>query len=311
MIKLRRILPLIGILIFIYVIYHVGINKIIATLPGINWWYVLASIALSFIVVLLQAQKWNSILYHQGIELPFSTILHIHLISLFYGNITPGKIGSFSKIFHLQEPTKRDIGGCISSVTLERFLDLLMVATFALIGSIIALNYFTGIFVEFLILFLILLTVLLLSLNEKTREWFVWKVYKFLIPKKFKDRTLSSFNAFKETLLAPKQIIMPVILTIMVWAGIYTQTYLIAQALHMNISFLPFIFVSSIATVVTLIPITVGGIGTSEAAITVLFTRVFQTTPEIALSMAIITRIIGLIVTIIGGILSMRDEKYF
>ncbi|MDO8628475.1 MAG: lysylphosphatidylglycerol synthase transmembrane domain-containing protein, partial [Nanoarchaeota archaeon] len=230
---------------------------------------------------------------------------------LFYGSITPGKIGSFSKMFHLKEHTQKDLGACISSVTLERFLDLFMVASFALIGSVIALKYFTGIFIEFLILFLILIVILILSFNEKTREWLIWTVFKILIPKKFKDRTRGSFQAFKETLLSPKQIITPVILTIIAWAAIYTQSYCIALALHMNIPFLPFIFISSIATIITLIPITVGGIGTTEAAITVLFNRIFFIEPATALSMAIINRIVGLIVTIIGGVLSMKDEKYF
>ncbi len=309
--RIKKILPLIGILIFIYVIYRVGIDKIIDVLPTIQWSYIILSIILSFVVVTVQAWKWDLILKRQGINLNFYYILKIHLISLFYGNITPGRIGTFCKIFYLKEKTHRDLGGCISSVTLERFLDLFTVGFFALIGSSIALHYFKGIFLEFLFLFLILVAILIISLNHKSREFVIWNLFKFLIPKRLKDRARQSFIAFEDTLLEPKQIIIPMIVTIVTWIGIYAQMYLIGLALNLNIPFLKFIFISSIATIVTLIPITVGGIGTSEITITVLFNTIFGIAPAVALSLAIINRIIGLIVTIVGGILSMREEQYF
>ncbi|MDO8555698.1 MAG: lysylphosphatidylglycerol synthase transmembrane domain-containing protein [Nanoarchaeota archaeon] len=309
--QLKKVLPLIGILIFIYVIYKVGIDKIINVLPDIKWTYIILSILLSFIIVTLQAWKWDLILIQQGINLDFFYILKVHLISLFYGNITPGRIGTFSKIFYLKTKTNRDLGGCISSVTLERFLDLFTVGLFALIGSGIALHYFKGIFLEFLLLFLILVVILIISLNKKSREFFIWNVFRFLVPKKYKDRARQSFLAFEDTLLEPRQIIIPIIVTIITWIGIYAQMYLIGLALNLDIPFFKFIFISSIATIVTLIPITVGGIGTSEIAITVLFNKIFQTEPAVALALAIINRIVGLIITIIGGLLSMREEKYF
>ncbi len=309
--KIRKLLPLIGILLFLYVIHRVGFDKLAETLPTVQWNYVLLSIALSFVIIAAQAWKWNLILHRQSIFLPFSYILKVHLISNFYGNITPGRIGTFSKIFHLKERTKKNIGACISSVTLERFFDLFTVASFAFLGSIVTLKYFHGIFFQFLILFLVLIVVLLLSLHEPTRNFFIWRVFYFLVPRKFKDRARISFEAFHATLLKPQQIVLPIIATLGVWFVLYLQMYLIALALHVNVPLLSFIFVSSIATLITLIPITVGGIGTSELAITVLFNKVFGIDPAVALSLALINRVIGLIGTILGGILSMREERYF
>ncbi|HLC55056.1 MAG TPA: lysylphosphatidylglycerol synthase transmembrane domain-containing protein [Candidatus Nanoarchaeia archaeon] len=310
-INIRKFLPLLGILIFIYVIYHVGFDKLAKTLPTVQWNYVLLSVILALIIIVVQAWKWDLILHRQQIYLPFSYILKVHLISSFYGNITPGRIGTFSKIFYLKEKTKKDIGACISSVTLERFFDLFTVAFFAFLGSIMALKYFNGIFLQSLILFLVLIVILLLSLHEPTRNFFIWRVFYFLVPRRFKDRARSSFEAFHATLLRPQQVIVPIIVTILTWFGLYLQMYLIALALNINVPILPFIFISSIATIVTLIPITIGGIGTSELAITVLFNKVFAVDPAVALSLALINRVIGLIGTVIGGILSMREEKYF
>ncbi len=310
-IKIRKFLPLIGIILFIYVIYHVGFDKLAKILPTVQWSYVFLSVVVALIIIIAQAWKWNLILHRQQIFLPFSYILKVQLISSFYGNITPGRIGTFSKIFYLKERTKKDIGACISSVTLERFFDLFTVTLFAFLGSIMALKYFNGIFLQFLILFLILVVVLLLSLHGPTRDFFVWKVFYFLIPRRFKDRARTSFEEFHATLLNYRQVIAPIIVTVLVWIGLYLQMYLIALSLNIHVPILPFIFISSIATIVTLIPVTIGGIGTSELAITVLFNRIFGIDPAVALSLALINRVIGLIGTVIGGILSMREEKYF
>lgn len=309
--KIRKILPLVGILILIYVISKVGLDNLVDTFRIIKWDYIFLSILVGVLIVILQAWKWDLIIKRQGINLPFLYILKVQLISVFYGNITPGRIGSFIKVAYLKEKTNKELGKCISSVTLERFYDLFIVALFAFLGSIVALEFFSGIFWEFLIIFIISLVGLVLSINKRAKEFFISLAFKFLVPKKFKDRTRDAFNSFHDSLLKPSQILMPIIATLIVWIGIYLQIYVVALALSLDVPVIKFMFVSAIGTMVSLIPITVGGIGTTEASLTVLYYKIFQIQPSLALSLVLINRIIGLLITLFGGVMSMKEERYF
>ncbi len=306
----RKILPLIGIIILIYVITKVGLDDIINAFKTIKWVYIILSIAAGFIIAVLQAWKWDVIIKRQGIYLPFLYVLKVQMISTFYGNITPGRVGSFVKVLYLKEKTNKNFGNCISSVTLERFFDLFMVSLFAFFGSIIALKYFPGIFWELLIIFMILVMLLLISINKKLKEFLIMKSFDVLVPSRFKDRAKTAFVSFHDSLLKPSQVALPIIATIVTWIAIYAQMYLVALALSLSIPFFQFIFISSIGTMVSLIPITIGGIGTTEASLTVLYYKIFGINPPVALSLALINRFIGLVVALIGGIISLIEEKY-
>jgi len=78
------------------------------------------------------------------------------------------------------------LGECISSVLLERILDLIIVFLFALAGTILLINYFTNLFWEVLIALIIILVGILVFMNKKLGKRFGKTFIKFLIPKKFK-----------------------------------------------------------------------------------------------------------------------------
>ncbi len=91
-------MPVIGVLFFVYIVYSVGIGGIIKSLYGIKWLYIVGAVVLLIPVALLQTLKFSMILKKQNIDLNFSYLLRLQLISVFYGYVTSGRVGSLLKI---------------------------------------------------------------------------------------------------------------------------------------------------------------------------------------------------------------------
>ena len=305
----KKILPVIGIALFIYLLARVGIRPILKTLATVNINYLIIAILLSVFFVFLQSWKWYVIMKRQGIKVNYLYALKIQFISMFYGAITPSRAGSFIKVFYIKHKTKKLLGECISSVLLERILDLIIVFLFALAGTILLINYFTNLFWEVLIALIIILVGILVFMNKKLGKRFGKMFIKFLIPKKFKKDAINTVDGFYDTLLKPTRLIKPFLIALLAWFTSYTQLYLVGIALNIHIPYFYFITMVSISTVISLIPITIGGLGTRELTLITLFS-VFAVTQKQVLAMSLVGLFISIALSAIGGLLILKEEKY-
>ena len=80
---------------------------------------------LTFIaMVYLKGIRWSYLLKMQGQNYPVWYCFLIYMGSLFWGNVTPGRVGDFVKIFYLQEDLKMPVGQAMPSVLVDRVFDL-------------------------------------------------------------------------------------------------------------------------------------------------------------------------------------------
>lgn len=112
------------------------------------------------------------------------------------------------------------------------------------------------------------------------------------------------YNNFLEAIYDFKtiKIIIPVVATFIGYSIFYYQCYLMALSLRIPISLFGVIFCISISSLMSLIPITISGIGTRDATLIFLFS-LLGLTKEAAVSFSIIFLSIVYITTaIFGGI---------
>ena len=60
--KLTKLLPLIGIGIFIYLVYSIGVQNIIDVFKNVRYGYLFLVIILALIIPIMQTYKWSLIL---------------------------------------------------------------------------------------------------------------------------------------------------------------------------------------------------------------------------------------------------------
>ncbi|MDP4012405.1 MAG: lysylphosphatidylglycerol synthase transmembrane domain-containing protein [Candidatus Nanoarchaeia archaeon] len=263
--KLRRLLPLIGVVIFIYIIYNIGLDKILQASLLVNFKYLLLGTFLMCFLFLFQFFKWNSILKSQGTNLEPSYIYWVNVVSQYYGVITPGKIGSLAKAFYLQSKLKTSLAKASSSVMIDRILDLLVVAIMGGAGILILADAFLLDFNKTLFFLVLMIIGCITFLNEKVTRFFLGFFYDWFVPKRYKETLRNNFYSFYNNFPKWYNLIIPTILTIVTWLYVYFISYIFALAYSIQIPIIPFLMISAIGTIIALIPITFSGLGTREA----------------------------------------------
>lgn len=309
--KWSKLLLFIGMGIFIYIIYSVGIDSLINVFKNVKFFWVLILVLISFIVIILQTYKWDLILKKQNINLKFYSLFKIQMISLLYGAITPGRLGSLIKINYLKKKIDKNYGETSSSVILERIIDFLVLFLFALFGAFLLINYYANLFLELLIIILIIIFGgLFIFLKRERTRFFLKYFHKHFVPKKYREKVSELFHSFYDGIISPKYLVKPFIVSLAVWFLIFSQAYVAALALSVtHIPYYYFLGLFPLASAVGLIPITVSGMGTKEAALIGLFTAVGYVIPDKIVAISLLWLFSSLIVNLLSLYYIFKEHK--
>jgi len=281
-----RWIGIIGIIIFIYLLFNINLTLLINQFKNIN--LLLFSISLLVIIpcIFLKALKWL-LLVNKEDRISLVRAMIAWVAGFGVGIITPARVGDFLRAKFL----KVRLSEGLPTVLIDRLNDVLtlfifgILCIFVILSKAIYFSYLAYLFVLFFVLFLFGVFIL-------TNRNLILKIgnpfYKFFVPKKFKRFIGNNFNDFYGTLnkLKKKEIILNFILTIFTWAIGFVQYWFLALALGLNLSYFIVFLVSPILLLVQLIPISISGIGTREAA-AVLLLSVFGVSPELAIAFSL------------------------
>ena len=135
--KIIRLLPIIGIVLFCYLIFTIGIDKILSaflSIPLILYFFA----SLLFIPkLLMETDKWQYISKLQQINFDFWFLAKVFLISSFYSVIIPGYIGYQIRIYFLKEKSQVSWGKCIANSIMDTSTVFLAGYLLAIIGSLL------------------------------------------------------------------------------------------------------------------------------------------------------------------------------
>lgn len=132
--KISKFLPLIGVVLFIYIIWSVGPFKILENFETANPVYFLLAIILIIPVVLVKAFKWKLLVWSYRIDYALKDCISAWLIGFFIGLITPGRIGDFAKALYLKESRNISLGKSLVTVFFDRLNDILMLFCLGVAG---------------------------------------------------------------------------------------------------------------------------------------------------------------------------------
>ena len=299
--KLKKFLPLIGIALFIYILIRLDISKIFEEIKNTNLSYLGLAILFVGFLLITQTFKWFIIARKQKINIPFLESFKINIISNFYGFITPAKIGGLIRAKYLRKYTN-NLGKGISNFTLDKILDTISVFFIAIVFSFIFKEKFPGLPIGFFMIILISLILITFIFLKKERSKSILRIfYSKVIPKKMKKKAKITFNSFYEDIPKKRYFLLFFIINLLNWINVYAISFFIGKALGINLDFVYFLTILPIGTLVSLIPITINGLGTREATLIGLF-ALFGISAEKVFSMSMLN--IG-ISSILPGILAI------
>ena len=302
--KKKGIISLLGVCLLLFLLHSIGVKRILKIVSNLNPYLLAFSLLLFIPISFLQVIRWKLLLKSQLINIRFFPLFFLYLKGLFWGLITPGKIGSFMRIYFLKEGFNLNLAQASISVILDRFSDFLSLCLLALVGSILIFKK-NHVFLPMIIFssaFIISLLLFLLKWQRILR----WILMLFL-PVKLKGLFGKNLEKFYKSTLSFRHILIPYFVGIISWVFIYLQAYLIILGLEITIPFVYFTTVTPISTLIGFIPVTISGFGTRDAAFIALMS-LFNIDPAKAMSLSLLGYMVNAIIPgVYGAIISLIE----
>jgi len=271
----KRILQLIGILLLGYIVYRIGPINVFNEIRNVRVNLLILTILSIVFVTLLQGLRWQIILKVLDIHISWLQALKLFWIGMFVGAVTPGKVGDFARVYFLRKRNPSTFRAFFS-VLVDRMIDVLVLLCCA---TITALFFLKKIRIHVLIVSVFWLSLFIFLIFLMNKESYIHRLFsnliKRIVPSSFKDFDGFSFNKFYAGVKSARKIelLLIVCLVIVVWTVSFLSRYFLALSLSINISFIESFFCVSASTIVALLPISVSGIGTREAAMVFMFSQ--------------------------------------
>lgn len=259
-----RWLRIIGILLFIWIVFHIDWIMVWKLLREIRLEYVLGYFAIYCVTALLKVIRLRRFLNRLGYQVAFSDVYRSVIEPGFYGMVTPARIGEFSKVLYL---TRFGLSSRLAwgVVFMERLVDFSMLLITSVAGVIYFMNYgeatsslvLTVFMVSFVVVYVCLRNFgALLRHGSRALGLLRWKhsAYKDLLSISEKLANLGRLAG---------SIFLPFSLAILILS--FVQLWLLGLALGISVSSLYLGLAYAFSSLVSLLPLSVGGLGTREA----------------------------------------------
>ncbi len=284
--KINKIIPLIGLLFFIYILYSIGPGKIASTFLIIKAELFLLALIFFIPRMLLYSIKWQYLCKLQKMNISLPDVIIIFLISLFYGSVTPGGVGYYIRIYYIKEKCKTTLEKCITNSLIDSATGFIGGLLLSLIGSLFLLQTNPGLLPTFLLAFIIYLTIFIFFMKKERGNKTVQYLIKPFIPDKFKTRIDQSLKSLYADIPSLTNIPQILVFEIVLWIIGAFQVWIIAQSFQISVPIHIFILMSIIAAMAGSLPISIGGLGVREGTLVYLLAS-YGVTAEIAFVIAL------------------------
>ncbi len=286
----------------------VPVHEVIQNIKNLNMLYFVTIIILFFLFYLTFSIRWNFLLKAQGIQISEIRSYLYLLVSFFFNNFLPsglgmdvirsayaGEEGNFEKAFgaSIMERILGMIGMMIIGVFAvfsgkSEFIKLSILYLGLILLTILIYYFFTSLKVEWLKEKL--LSIKLLNLGKSIREFY---------------RAVKIYKSKRKT------IIIGIAYSVLVQMVITLINYFIAKGLAIPVPFSALLAFIPIITIISLIPLTINGLGLRETAYVYFFSSIGIAESE-AFSISLVYLAISVITSSIGGIIFVflsRESK--
>jgi len=269
-----------GLALLIFIVSKIGLNKLFSCLLNVEPLYIFIVLLLNFFLVFSKALRWNSILKLQKIDITTLNSYIIYYRGAFLGVSSPGSIGEFIKAFYLKNEFNTPLTKGLLSVFIDRLIDLYILIILAIVGL-----WKFMVPDKYSIVSIILVIVMTTAPLTLTHKFFIKKysrVLYLMLCKNFKLLKFHDFYQEMEYFFNPK-LIITLLLSCLGFIIFFIQCYLLTLGMNIQIDFITITLFMSITRLVSIIPISISGLGTRDAILIYLFSLI-NLTSELAVS---------------------------
>ena len=265
-VRTQTLMKLIGLAVLGVILRHADFSLIAEILASCRIEYLLVAISLFIFSAFLKATRWHLIMRSQGIEYALTESFKRYLVGLFLGTVTPGRLGELSRSLYVKRDLQIPLGTIFSGVVADRVFDFFFLLVVGLSGAY-HFHLAKDASVFFLIAAVMLLIVPILVIQTGTGHRLLDRGLT-----RFSRTKLSRFGGGEPLRFAEgfKDIVHPRcfgygLLTALAYAVFFAAGFLLTRALQIDITFQDASLALAAANLLSLVPVTVAGVGTRDA----------------------------------------------
>ncbi len=271
-----RLAALLGIVIYAFVLWRVGLTRLLEALASVNPWLLGVSPLPALGMILFKGIKWRLVARSYGVHVTLRDACLLWCVGAIWGSFTPGQVGEAIKAPLLASRTKSPLWQCMSTIVVDKLCEL---------GVLLLLAASALLFLKrrpaSIPLALLLWAAAWFLIHALARNHTAWWPKSLLSPpaspQGLRQKLVSLVAQFFEgihILGANKGRLTYVFLsTLGSWAMIFLVQYVIAIGMAMPLTFVSLLTLFPLISLVSVLPISVSGVGTRDAAAIFLFGR--------------------------------------
>lgn len=263
---LVRIVISVSLIVFLIKTQLKDFQSIIGILKSSGKVLLLLSLSTHVFGIWITAVRWKALLSTQKVRLDTGTLTVTVLIGYFFNNFLPTSIGG--DVFRTYDASKKaniPLSTSASVIIVERFSGVVSAVTYAVAALFLGFTAIgnQSVIIPIVIFFVITVILAFLIINPSVfRLDKISNKFKFMLKLRRKlsnvYKTLMSFKKYKLVL------IKALVFSFLLQFAVILNYYLAARALGIDLTLTAFIFIVPVVSTITMIPISIGGIGIRE-----------------------------------------------
>ena len=308
------LLYLLGIIIILVIIAHIGISEVVSVLLSTDLYMFLLSVFLYFLGCIILTLRWSTVLSINNYRASPENLFLLILLGQFINNVTPSMKGG-SEPFRAYYLSKLE---CIpkpisfSSVIVERVLDTVTFLVLSLLVILYLLIEGIPLVKELVFMWLLIGTLMVISVYVIMHRSLPYRVASKLVTlississKSIPEREVyRSIEDLQQNILFLhnnwKKMVLPFILTFLWWFLDILKNYVLFLSIGYNVSPIALSLTYLVSLLVGLLPTLPGSLGVSDAVSITLYSY-FGIPRSISTTGALLDRVVSyMIPTILG-----------
>ncbi len=286
----------------------ISFQEVVKLFSSLNVYYLVLLLLLSYVMILESCLKWQILLKAKGIRVPLPSLVRLYILGYFFNNFLPSMVGGDSARGLLLGRRLKRVTDVFLSIFMERFTGFLALILFTA-TAVIVNHPLVRVGNLRSIVIVLLAGALILVVLVFSRKSF--GILMGLVPEKF-EKLRDKLDTLHVSLLEfshhKGDFACVLFLSLLFHFLTGVNLYYACLALNYEVGFLEMIVVTPFIVLLSLVPITINGIGLWEGSF-VLFFSLLGIPSSLALSAALLLRLKTLLVSALGGLFYLQESR--
>ena len=301
-----RVIIAVGLL--AWLLSKVNVKDSIMQMRNANLFFLLLAIIVFLFVILISVWRWKIILDARAMHFSFVYLTKVYFACWFFNNILPTSIGGdVIRIIYSIKDNQKALA--FSATFVDRMIGFVGLFFFALTASFFLLlsQHQNRFLVLNMVGFLMLVAIILVLFSDTAHRFFtrIFRRIKILSLGDIFERSYAAVKEYRQNKVA---LLVSFLLSLLLQADIALSWYFTGYSVGSRIPVSYYFLYIPLVGLMTMIPVTLGGLGIRENSFVAFFTTAGLTEVQ-ATSTSLLYLVINLIYALIGGIVFLFLKK--